>query len=160
MTSVLYQLLLHTKTERQWYKARDLSKVSEQFGSVVFCKDTCQRMSSAPKHHEKQVMYSSLRGDRLSLQPLNLFPLQSKLNKSGFPCFADVIEPNDFLPIKVNESNRETTQKLPPGWLDHVEKKPGLTAYTPEEVVAVEEDTRLRSSCPLWRTGTLHTGYT
>lgn len=115
MTSVLYQLLLHTKTERQWYKARDLSKVSEQFGSVVFCKDTCQRMSGAPKHHEKQVMYSSLRGDRLSLQPLNLFPLQSKLNKSGFPCFADVIEHNDFLPIKVNESNRETTQKLPPG---------------------------------------------
>ncbi|KAG0441313.1 hypothetical protein HPB47_015989 [Ixodes persulcatus] len=141
--SVVPGAVAYTKTERQWYKPRDLSKVSEQFGSVVFCKHTCQKMSSAPKHHEKEVTYWSLRGDRLSLQPLNLFPLQSKLNKSGFHCFADALEPNDFLPIKLNESDRETTQKLPPQWLNHVEKKPGLTAYTLEKVVAVEEDTRL-----------------
>ncbi|XP_040358542.1 uncharacterized protein LOC121047403 [Ixodes scapularis] len=148
--SVVPGVVACTETERQWYKPRDPRKVSEQFGTVVFCKDTCERMSSAPKHHEKRVAYSSLKGDRLNLQPLDLIHLHGKLYESGLHCFADVLEANDFVPNKVKESDSEATEKLPPRWLDQVEKQLGLTAYTPEEIAAVEEGTRLQSLCPLW----------
>ncbi|CAN7942868.1 unnamed protein product [Ixodes hexagonus] len=68
-----------TETERQWYKPRDPKKVSKHFDSVVFCKDTCQRIGNAQKHHEKREAYSSLRSDNRNLRSLDLINLHSKL---------------------------------------------------------------------------------
>ncbi|CAN7942882.1 unnamed protein product [Ixodes hexagonus] len=140
-----------TETERQWYKPRDPKKVSKHFDSMVFCKDTCQRISNAQKHHEKRVAYSSLRSDNRNLRSLDLINLHSKLKESGLHCFADVLEANDFLPVKRKESaDLETMAKLPPRWLDQVQRQLPFTPYTPEEVAAVEKATRLQSACPLW----------
>ncbi|CAN8023051.1 unnamed protein product [Ixodes persulcatus] len=140
-----------TETERRWYNPRDPKKVSEQFDGMVFSKDTCQRISNAPTHHDRRVAYSSLKSKDANLAPLDLINVHNNLKENGLQCFADVLEANDFQPVKGKERvDSETMARLPLRWLDQAQQKLAFTPYTAEEVAAVEQATRLQSACPLW----------
>ncbi|KAH7974508.1 hypothetical protein HPB49_016352 [Dermacentor silvarum] len=140
-----------TETERQWYHPRDPRKVTEDFENVVFSKDTCDRISCAPERHQKRMQYSSLKADRKVVKTPSLINLQGNLKKCGLDCFADILEANDFLPVRIAETANcaEEDKAMPERWLDAV-KAGSAVQYTVGDVNAVENATRLQSGSPMW----------
>lgn len=76
-------LLACTETERQWYKLRDPRNVPHSFEDFVFSKDTWERLSSAPEHHNKRMKYSSLKPEREVMTTRTLIGLHGKLKENG-----------------------------------------------------------------------------
>ncbi|XP_049271723.1 uncharacterized protein LOC119394373 [Rhipicephalus sanguineus] len=140
-----------TETERQWYHPRDPRKVTEDFENVVFSKDTCDRISCAPERHQKRIQYSSLKADRKVMKTPSLINLHGNLKKCGLDCFADILEANDFLPVRIAETANcaEEDKAMPKRWLDAV-KAGSAVQYTVNDVNAVENATRLQSGSPMW----------
>lgn len=146
-----------TETERQWYNPRDPKKVTECFDDVIFSKDTCQRISCAPERRKALTEYSSLKPERKLVKTASLITLHGKLKECGLDCFADVLEANDFLPVRDAEASSSANDKkaMPQRWLDAV-KAGGTITYTADDVTAVESATRLQTGSSLWhhyRTG-------
>ncbi|XP_049525174.1 uncharacterized protein LOC125946376 [Dermacentor silvarum] len=144
-------LLACTETERQWYKPRDPRNVPHSFEDLVFSKDTWERLSSAPEHHNKRMKYSSLKPEREVMTTRTLIGLHGKLKENGLQCFADILEANDFLCDKSTESTKDNNvrESMPLRWLDAVKKSQTLV-YSADDVAAVESATRLQSGSTLW----------